>query len=101
MSYPDPELRLALSRAVAIESARGWRITKDKQTHKIDIVIALAMSSLSAIQTQSKFRYDSSLQWVSRSGSEADAAAEAHEFLQRRLTQHILVHGGFYRQLWR
>ena len=39
---PDDAIRLALSRAVAVESARGWKISKDKQTHKIDVVIALA-----------------------------------------------------------
>jgi phage terminase large subunit-like protein len=49
-AYPAPEVRLALARAVAIESARGWRIGKEKQTHKIDIVIALGMACLAAVQ---------------------------------------------------
>lgn len=48
--YPDPDLRLAISRAVAIESARGWRIAKEKASHKIDVVVALAQSVLCAIQ---------------------------------------------------
>jgi phage terminase large subunit-like protein len=65
VAYPDPQLRLALSRAVAVESARGWKISKDKQSHKIDVVVALAMAALAAIQTQSKYRYDTSLNWVS------------------------------------
>ena len=34
--YPDPDIRLAISRAVAIETPRGWRITKQMQSHKID-----------------------------------------------------------------
>src|SRR5262249_59992618 len=34
--YPDADIRLAMSRAVAKESSRGWRIGKEKQTHKID-----------------------------------------------------------------
>jgi len=58
IAYPDPELRLAISRAVAIETPRGWRIGKDKQTHKIAVVVALAMAALAAVENQSK--YDSS-----------------------------------------
>jgi phage terminase large subunit-like protein len=50
--YPDPNLRLAISRTAAIETARGWRIGKDKQTHKIDVVVALAMAAYAAVQGQ-------------------------------------------------
>jgi hypothetical protein len=56
--YPDADLRLAISRAVAIEAPRGWRIGKDKQTHKIDIVIALAMAAHAAVQGQNEYTYD-------------------------------------------
>jgi hypothetical protein len=42
-------MRLSVSRAVAIESPRGWRITKEKQSHKIDVVVALAMACHAAI----------------------------------------------------
>jgi hypothetical protein len=52
---PDADLRLAISRAVAIETPRGWRIGKDKQTHKIDIVIALAMAAHAAVQGQNEY----------------------------------------------
>ncbi|MEE9249738.1 MAG: terminase large subunit [Alphaproteobacteria bacterium] len=48
--YPDDEIRLAINRAVAIETSRGWRITKEKASHKIDIVVALAMAALGAVQ---------------------------------------------------
>jgi hypothetical protein len=48
--YPDPDIRLAMSRAIAVETPRGWRITKDKQSHKIDVVIALAMAAHAALQ---------------------------------------------------
>jgi Phage Terminase len=48
--YPDADIRLAVSRAVAKETSRGWRIGKDKQTHKIDVVIALGMAALIAAQ---------------------------------------------------
>jgi phage terminase large subunit-like protein len=48
--YPDADIRLAMSRAVAKESSRGWRIGKEKQTHKIDVVVALGMAALVAAQ---------------------------------------------------
>jgi phage terminase large subunit-like protein len=47
--YPDAAMRLAVSRAVAIETPRGWRIGKEKQSHKIDVVVALAMASHAAV----------------------------------------------------
>jgi Phage Terminase len=48
--YPDADLRLAISRAIAVETGRGWRISKEKQSHKIDVVVALAMAAHAAIQ---------------------------------------------------
>lgn len=47
--YPDDAMRLAVQRSVATESARGWRIAKEKQAHKIDVVIALGMAALGAV----------------------------------------------------
>jgi phage terminase large subunit-like protein len=47
--YSDPEIGLAISRYVAIETSRGWRIAKEKASHKIDVVVALAMAALGAI----------------------------------------------------
>ena len=47
--YPDNAMRLAVSRAVAVESARGWRIDKTKQSHRIDAVVALAMACHAAV----------------------------------------------------
>src|SRR5262249_24420747 len=44
--YPDDDIRLAFSRAVARETSRGWRISKEKQSHKIDVVVALGMAAL-------------------------------------------------------
>ncbi len=58
LAYPDAAIRLAISRAVAIETPRGWRITKDKQWHKIDVVVALAMAALAAVQGQGESGYD-------------------------------------------
>jgi hypothetical protein len=48
--YPDADMRLAISRAIAVETGRGWRISKEKQSHKIDVVVALAMAAHAAIQ---------------------------------------------------
>ena len=65
LAYPDAGIRLAISRAVAIETPRGWRITKDKQSHKIDVVTALAMAAYATVKGQSEPFFDSSFRWVS------------------------------------
>jgi phage terminase large subunit-like protein len=48
--YPDDELRLAISRTVALETPRGLRLAKEKQSHKIDVVVALAMAAMKAVE---------------------------------------------------
>ena len=50
VAYSDAGLRLAISRAVAIETGRGWKISKEKGSHKIDLVVSLAMACRSATQ---------------------------------------------------
>lgn len=50
VAYPDPDLRLAISRAVAKESSRGWRIAKEKTSHRIDIVVALALAAKACVE---------------------------------------------------
>jgi phage terminase large subunit-like protein len=56
--YPDSGMRLAISRAVAVETSRGWRISKATQSHKIDVVVALAMSAHAAVQQQGEGYYN-------------------------------------------
>jgi phage terminase large subunit-like protein len=56
--YPDAPMRLAASRAVIVESSRGWRLDKLKQAHKIDVVVALSMACLAAVRGQGKPGYD-------------------------------------------
>ena len=90
ITYPDAALRLAVSRAVAIESPRGWRIAKEKQAHKIDVVTALGMAALAAIQRQSS--YDSSLSWVD--GGEDDAPS------WQRLNFQTFINSGGRIRLW-
>jgi hypothetical protein len=58
VAYPDAGMRLAISRAVASETPRGWRITKDKQSHKIDVVIALAMAAYATVQGHAESTYN-------------------------------------------
>ena len=58
LAYPDSEIRTAISHAVAIEGPRGWKIAKDKQTSKIDIVIALGMAALACVRDQGQPAYD-------------------------------------------
>jgi hypothetical protein len=49
-AYADEAMRTSVSRTVAVETARGWRIAKEKVSHKIDVVVALAMGALAAIE---------------------------------------------------
>ena len=57
--YPDAAMRLG---GVVVRSssraARGWRLDKLKQQHKIDVVVALSMACLAAVRGQGKPGYD-------------------------------------------
>jgi hypothetical protein len=55
--YSDQQLRLAVSRAIAVETPRGWRISKQSAAFKIDVVIALAMAAYAAVQGQNDSAY--------------------------------------------
>jgi phage terminase large subunit-like protein len=57
VAYRDAGMRLAISRAIALETPRGWRIAKEKQAHKIDVVVALAMAAFAAVKGQSESDY--------------------------------------------
>ena len=50
--YADADMRLAASRVIASEMpTRGtWKLDKSKQSHKIDVIVALAMACHSAIE---------------------------------------------------
>jgi len=56
--YPDAAMRLAVSRAIMVESSRGWRLDKAKQSHKIDVLVALSMACLAAVQNGNEPYYD-------------------------------------------
>jgi hypothetical protein len=65
-------MRLAVSRCVAQESSRGWKITKDKQAHKIDVVIALMMACQACIAGQGESNFDTSWRWVDHDRDETN-----------------------------
>jgi phage terminase large subunit-like protein len=75
VTYPDDAMRLAISRAVAIETSRGWRIAKEKQAHRIDVVVALAMAALCCVKAQSDGDYDITFRWVSEDPPPDDSKA--------------------------
>ena len=60
--YANDEMRLAVSRCVAQESSRGWKISKDKQAHQIDVVIALDDERPSRSAGQGESNFDVSLE---------------------------------------
>ena len=63
--YRDDAMRLAASRAVVVESSRGWRINKLKQAHKIDVIVALGMAALAATRQEGLYPgYDHTMQWI-------------------------------------
>jgi phage terminase large subunit-like protein len=65
--YPDANMRLAASRAIAIETSRGWRIAKEKQSHKIDVIVALGMAAHAARRSGPR-----KFQWCRQSLSPGD-----------------------------
>jgi phage terminase large subunit-like protein len=104
IAYPSEAIRLAVSRTVALESSRGWRITKEKQSHKIDVVVALAMACHAAVQAQGESSFDRSWAWVNgtpigatpqnEEQRQAQAKQEAADFYANRLQSYLLSHGG-------
>ena len=62
--YPDAAMRLAISHAIIVESARGWRLDKLKQQHKIDVVVALSLAALAAVRTGGTLAYDLDTDWI-------------------------------------
>jgi hypothetical protein len=48
VTFPSEQLRSQVAHAVAKETGRGWRITKEKRRYKVDAVVALAAACLGA-----------------------------------------------------
>ena len=53
LAYPDPDIRLAIQRCVVVESSRGVRLSKERASHKIDIIVALSIAALAAVEVLS------------------------------------------------
>lgn len=51
--YRDKEMKQHAQKSTAKETPRGWRIVKKKASHKIDLIIALAMAALGATKIDS------------------------------------------------
>jgi len=49
--YPDDELRQQALNTIAIETPRGFRIAKEKASRKIDLIVALSMACVAAVET--------------------------------------------------
>ena len=101
--YPDDELRLAISRAVAIETPRGWRIGKERQAFKIDIIVALAMAAHAAVAAQAEPFFSRDWGWVdgnpigstpqSAEQHKAQAARASQDFYAAKLQSYLLSGG--------
>jgi hypothetical protein len=70
VAYPDPDIRLAMQRAVAVETSRGLKISKEKASHKIDVVVALAMAALAAVENPALERVDLAPSVLTRTGGQ-------------------------------
>jgi phage terminase large subunit-like protein len=94
--YADAEIRLAISRAIAIETSRGWRIAKDKQSHKIDVVIALGMACLAALKGQTESSYDTSGDWIDgpRTGDSKSEEEERNRKWRQQQFRQYCASGG-------
>ena len=75
--YPNDEMRPAISRCVAQENSRGWKISKDKQSHKIDVVVALMMAAQAAVQGVGGSNFDTSWNWVNGNYRDAETKQQA------------------------
>lgn len=64
--YPDEEMRLAISRCVALETSRGWRIAKERASHRIDVIVALAQAALGAVKGGQGGLSDAMLEYYAR-----------------------------------
>ena len=98
VAYPSDTIRTAISRTVAIEGTRGWRIGKQTQSHKVDVVIALSLACFAAVRAQGESNYDLSYRWVDDvpiggantvEQRKAKAKQEAEDFYAARLHAYI------------
>jgi len=88
IAYADDQIRLAVQRAIAVETPRGWRIAKEKQAHRIDVVVALGMAALGAVGGIAHMPIrisDAALQRIRISGLFSARARQEAEFNMHRV----------------
>jgi phage terminase large subunit-like protein len=69
VTYPSDDLRNAIAKTVIVESSRGFRLGKAVKSHRVDIVIALAMALIAATAEGGppvKFEWHSGREWLER-----------------------------------
>lgn len=90
LAYPDEAMRRSIAQAVAIEGTRGWRIAKDKQSHKIDVVVALGMACLACIRDERASKYDvTNFTWLD---GPTDKIEPERTYAAERLNAYIAAH---------
>lgn len=52
MTYPADDLRKAVLQTAITESERGFKLSKLKQSHKIDLTVAMSMAALGAVRRE-------------------------------------------------
>jgi hypothetical protein len=50
VAYSDADMRVHVTNATGVETARGFRIAKEKASKKVDLAVALAMAVCAALQ---------------------------------------------------
>jgi hypothetical protein len=98
--YPAADMRLAASRAVAIEGTRGWRIGKEKSAFKIDVIVALGIAVHAACVMQGEPYFDQSWKWVNEDDStpidpKAQQQQESDDWYRSKLHAYLGAHGAF------
>jgi phage terminase large subunit-like protein len=72
-AYPAADLRVAVSKTIAIESARGYRLGKAKASDRVDPIIALAMACIGCVQAGNQTLTDDDRRFMKRAMAELSA----------------------------
>jgi phage terminase large subunit-like protein len=75
-AYEDSEVRLALSRTVAVETPRGVRISKSKASHRVDVIAALSFAAFGAVR-EGQFHFEIDHEFQQRAAATLHAAAQS------------------------
>jgi hypothetical protein len=94
-------MRRSVEHAVIVESARGWRLDKLKQSHKIDVVVALSLAALAAVRTGTATNYNLNTDWICGKSDEhigmsprAISLAEKREYANAQMRSYVWSGGG-------